>query len=212
MNLINLIGVNRVWLSDIKNQLTRVGYILNSYFLLDKWDLDSFERANIWIVELAFGSDSAFELVRQIKSQYPFSYVVIVSWRNFADDRVKGLEAGCDEYLGMPFMIEELILHLQRVVQKKKQILIDSYVIDFEHSLVVFENQTLDLTSKEWDLLVFMINNLGYALERDKILFNIWGENYFGSERVVDDTMRRLRKKMPLLKVHTLYGYGYRLH
>lgn len=212
MNLINLCGVNCVWLSDLKNQLTKAGYSLNCFFSLDEFDFSSVDSANIWIVELAFGNNNAFELVRKIKAQYPFSCVFMVSWRNSPNDRVMGLEAGCDGYLGMPFSIEELLIYLQRVIQKKKQMLLDGYAIDFERSLVIFGDQKILLTSKEWDLLVFMVNNLGYALERDKILLNIWGDNYFGSERVVDDTMRRLRKKMPLLKVHTLYGYGYRLH
>lgn len=213
MNLINLIGVNQVWLTDVKNQLIKAGYSLNAHFDIDgDIDLDHFNNTNIWIIELAFGSDSAFDLVAKIKSKYPLSYVFMVSWRNYVNDRVRGLEAGCDEFLSMPFVIEELIIRLQRVFKKQKQMTIDGYTIDFELSVVIFENQKLVLTSKEWELLVFMLNNLGYALDRDKILLNIWGDNYFGSERVVDDTMRRLRKKMPLLKVHTLYGYGYRLH
>ena len=49
------------------------------------------------------------------------------------------------------------------------------------------------------------------AFNRDKILTSVWEENYFGSDRVVDDTLRRLRKKLPNLNIHTIYGYGYRL-
>ena len=64
---------------------------------------------------------------------------------------------------------------------------------------------------KEFDLLMMFIKNKGIAFSRDKILENVWDENYFGSDRVVDDTLRRLRKKLPNLNIHTIYGYGYRL-
>ena len=65
--------------------------------------------------------------------------------------------------------------------------------------------------TKEFDLLMMFIKNKGIAFSRDKILENVWDENYFGSDRVVDDTLRRLRKKLPNLNIHTIYGYGYRL-
>ena len=64
---------------------------------------------------------------------------------------------------------------------------------------------------KEFDLLMLFIKNKGMAFNRDKILTSVWEENYFGSDRVVDDTLRRLRKKLPNLNIHTIYGYGYRL-
>ena len=65
--------------------------------------------------------------------------------------------------------------------------------------------------TKEFDLLMMFIKNKGMAFNRDKILTSVWEENYFGSDRVVDDTLRRLRKKLPNLNIHTIYGYGYRL-
>ena len=68
------------------------------------------------------------------------------------------------------------------------------------------------MTSKEYDLLIFFIDNPNVALSRDQILNQIWGMNYFGSDRVVDDLVRRLRKKMPDLDIETIYGYGYRVN
>ena len=62
-----------------------------------------------------------------------------------------------------------------------------------------------------FDLLYMFLTNRQKSFSRDDILNNIWGENYFGTDRVVDDLIRRLRKKMPLLDINTIYGYGYRL-
>jgi two-component system response regulator CssR len=58
---------------------------------------------------------------------------------------------------------------------------------------------------------MLFVNNRGTAFPREQILSKIWEENYYGSDRVVDDTFRRLRKKMPELAIHTIYGFGYRL-
>ena len=69
----------------------------------------------------------------------------------------------------------------------------------------------INLTSKEYDLLLFLLKNKTKAFSRNQILDNVWGSDYFGSDRVVDDLMRRLRQKMPNLSVETIYGFGYRL-
>ena len=91
------------------------------------------------------------------------------------------------------------------------RIQIDGYELDEEQRKVFAGSDEIDLTTKEFDLLMMFIKNKGIAFSRDKILENVWEENYYGSDRVVDDTLRRLRKKLPNLNIHTIYGYGYRL-
>ena len=83
--------------------------------------------------------------------------------------------------------------------------------IDKERRSVSQNGEVIQLTSKEYDLLLYFVNNIGMAFSRDQILNEIWGDNYFGSDRVVDDLLRRLRQKLPTLNVETIYGYGYRL-
>ena len=72
-------------------------------------------------------------------------------------------------------------------------------------------NEIKNLTTKEYDLLVYFITNKGLAISREQVLNKVWDENYYGSDRVVDDTLRRLRKKMPEINIRTIYGFGYRL-
>ncbi len=101
---------------------------------------------------------------------------------------------------------------IKRVYKSENnRIMIDGYELDEEQRKVFFGNEEIDLTTKEFDLLMMFIKNKGIAFSRDKILENVWEENYYGSDRVVDDTLRRLRKKLPNLNIHTIYGYGYRL-
>ena len=72
-------------------------------------------------------------------------------------------------------------------------------------------SKEISLTTLEFDLLVMLLKNKNKSFSRNQILENVWGTNYFGSDRVVDDLVRRLRKKMPKLRLNTIYGYGYRL-
>ncbi|EKN42559.1 DNA-binding response regulator, partial [Clostridium botulinum CFSAN001627] len=69
----------------------------------------------------------------------------------------------------------------------------------------------IQLTNKEFELLNFFVENKNNVISREQILISIWGEDYFGSDRVIDDTIRRLRKKMDKLDLETVYGYGYKL-
>ena len=87
----------------------------------------------------------------------------------------------------------------------------DGYDIDLEKRRVFNGGEEVILITKEYDLLVYFITNKGLAISREQVLNKVWDENYYGSDRVVDDTLRRLRKKMPEINVRTIYGFGYRL-
>ena len=127
-----------------------------------------------------------------------------------------GLELGSDDYLAKPFLPRELVIRtrnlLERVYSTAHHIYsIFPYTIDEASRTVKLNEEIIDLTSKEFDLVIYFVKNIGLALSREQIISNIWGTNYFGSDRVVDDLIRRLRKKMQHLRLETIYGYGYRL-
>ena len=131
-------------------------------------------------------------------------------------DKILGLEYGADDYITKPFSPKELVLRVNNIMKRtykseNTRITIDSYELDEEQRKVFDDKVEIDLTTKEFDLLMMFIKNKGIAFSREKILENVWEDNYFGSDRVVDDTLRRLRKKLPKLNIHTIYGYGYRL-
>jgi two-component system response regulator CssR len=92
------------------------------------------------------------------------------------------------------------------------RLITDGYSID-ENKRTVFdsEGREIELTTKEYELLLLFVKNRGTAFSREQILEKVWETNYYGSDRVVDDTLRRLRRKMPDLSIHTIYGFGYRL-
>ena len=88
---------------------------------------------------------------------------------------------------------------------------IDGYMIDETKRKVLLNNEEIELTTKEYELLLYFVKNKNIAISREQVLTKVWDENYFGSDRVVDDTLRRLRKKMPEINIKTIYGFGYRL-
>ena len=87
----------------------------------------------------------------------------------------------------------------------------ENYSIDKEKRIVYTDGEEIRLTALEFDLLILLLENLGKSFTRDEILNSVWGTDYFGSDRVVDDLVRRLRAKMPKLNINTIYGLGYRL-
>ena len=138
-----------------------------------------------------------------------------MSARDKEFDRIIGLEKGSDDYITKPFSPKELVLRvnniIRRVYKDDNRTHVDAYEIDVEQRKVYRDNQEIELTTKEFDLLMLFVRNKQTAFSRGQILARVWETNYFGSDRVVDDTLRRLRKKMKDLNVHTIYGYGYRL-
>ncbi|MDY0347172.1 MAG: response regulator transcription factor, partial [Acholeplasma sp.] len=87
----------------------------------------------------------------------------------------------------------------------------DTYEINIEKRIIKEEDHAIELTNKEFELMLFFLENKNQAFSREQILVHVWGTDYFGSDRVVDDLLRRLRQKMPKLMIETIYGYGYRL-
>ena len=169
-----------------------------------------------FVVQLSGGEPLlAFDLIEEIRVQSHSVPVIFMSARDKEFDRIIGLEKGSDDYITKPFSPKELVLRvnniIRRVYKDDNRTHVDSYEIDVEQRKVYKDNQEIELTTKEFDLLMLFVRNKQTAFSRGQILARVWETNYFGSDRVVDDTLRRLRKKMKDLNIHTIYGYGYRL-
>jgi two-component system response regulator CssR len=122
-----------------------------------------------------------------------------------------GLELGSDDYLPKPFLPRELVLRVKRLLKTRtfSRVTICGYVIDSLQRAIFYEGLQVDLTFKEYEMAYYFMVNPNKALSREEILDKVWGQEYFGSTRVVDDTLRRLRKKMDHLMIEVVYGYGY---
>lgn len=176
---------------------------------------------HLWILDIMLpGIISGYDLIKSIKKENESIPVIFTSARDQDIDKIMGLELGSDDYLAKPYSIRELVLRVKNLINRsykyiknslKNEQIIGDYLIDKDRRSVSINNVPISLTSKEYDLLIYLVENPGRAFSREQILDAVWGENYFGSDRVVDDLMRRLRQKMPTLSVETIYGFGYRL-
>jgi len=214
----------KIYLVEDDNNLNLV---LTSYLKKEGWNVSSYlngEKArqeiscppDLWILDIMLPDVDGYQLIREIKASSPLVPVIFISARDADIDRVIGLELGSDDYLPKPFLPRELVIRtrklLERVYQNQSQPqTIPPYSIDEVSRKVMLNNEVIELTSKEFDLVIYFIKNQGQALTREQLLIHIWGDDYFGTDRVVDDLVRRLRKKMPDLRIETMYGYGYRM-
>ncbi len=206
---------------DINNlvaqYLRKEGYEVHSYYTYEEASAHAGDDdVHLWILDIMLDDKSGFDLIEEIRLRDPDTPVIFMSARDKEFDRIIGLEKGSDDYITKPFSPKELVLRVNNIIKRaykdnSNRIVVDGYELDEVQRKIYADNVEIELTTKEFDLLMMFIKNKGIAFSRDKILENVWDENYFGSDRVVDDTLRRLRKKLPNLNIHTIYGYGYRL-
>ena len=213
---INIIDDEKNLNDLVRAYLEKEGYMVYSFYTYDEAFLHKEDDVHLWIVDIMLDKNNGFDLLNEIKACKPEMPIVFMSARDQELDRIIGLEKGCDEYITKPFHIKEFILRIQNILKRvyrdeKTQTIIDGYVIDEEKRRIFYNNNEIELTTKEYELLLYFIKNKGLAVSREQVLSKVWDENYYGSDRVVDDTLRRLRKKMPQINIKTIYGFGYRL-
>lgn len=178
------------------------------------------DRVDLWILDIMLtGEINGYDLIKALKQRENPAAVIFTSARDQGLDKIMGLELGSDDYLAKPYSPRELILRVKAVLKRRntgQQSELVHYA-NYEINLTRREikdkekEKMIDLTNKEFELLLFFLKNINTAFGRDDILRHVWGDNYYGSDRVVDDLLRRLRHKMPELKIETIYGFGYRL-
>lgn len=204
--------------------------LLASYFQREGFKVECFsdypsaqthcEDAKItaWILDIMLPQGDGRELLHAIRNYNQTIPVIFVSARDSEYDRIQGLELGSDDYITKPFSPKEVVLRMKRLLvrtygQDQQQLTyeLNGYLIDLQKEAVFYQHDKLELTYREFQLLVYLIKNRQRPVTREQLLNELWGLDYVGSDRVVDDLVRRLRKKMPELELVTIYGQGYRL-
>lgn len=142
--------------------------------------------------------------------------VIFLTAKANTEDKVKGLKAGADDYLTKPFEIAELLARVETVLRRcqktESRLKAGDLEIDMSARIVKKQGQPVNLTVKEYELLLLLIQNKNIALFRDFIYEKIWGSGYMGDSRTVDLHVQRLRKKIGWeQKIKTVYKVGYRL-
>lgn len=207
---------------------THLANILKTYLEKEGWNVHIFssgeealqhlgEPCHLWILDIMLPGIDGYEVLKLIKntSNTP---VIFISARDRDLDRVVGLELGGDDYIAKPFLPRELVIRAQKLLKLiyeqdlSKKLKLCGYTFDFINRKIVNEqNEKVELTTKEMEVVMLLAEHLNEVLKRETILEHVWGADYFGSTRAVDDVIRRIRKKMPRLNLETVYGAGYRV-
>ncbi|NLM97728.1 MAG: response regulator transcription factor [Halanaerobiaceae bacterium] len=178
------------------------------------------EEFDLVLLDIMLPEIDGMEVCRRLRdfSDVP---VIMVTAKDAVPDKVEALDMGADDYITKPFAIEELLARIRALLRRKyngnrdkNDILeIADLVIDKSKYLVKRGDRELELTKKEYDLLVYLVENEGIVLSREDILSNIWGYDYLGETNIVDVYIRYLRSKVDdpyenkLIK--TVRGVGY---
>ncbi len=176
-------------------------------------------KVDVWILDIMLGDDvNGYDVIKAIRENNENVPVIFTSARDQELDKIFGLELGSDDYMTKPYSSKELVLRVNNIIKRVYKsdnkiniINYEDYIIDLDKRKVEQDKKNIKLTTLEFDLLVLLLKNKGKCFTREEILSEVWGNDYFGTDRVVDDLIRRLRKKLPKLNIEAVYGYGYRL-
>lgn len=173
---------------------------------------------DLWILDIMLGDDvNGYDIIKEIRNKDNNVPVIFTSARDQDLDKILGLELGSDDYITKPYSSKELVLRVNNIIKRvykdkiATSINYDDYVIEVDKRMVFQNDKEIKMTTLEFDLLVLFLKNKEKTFSREEILNVVWGNDYFGSDRVVDDLVRRVRKKLPKLNLDAIYGYGYRL-
>lgn len=156
-----------------------------------------------------------YELLKYIK-QMQDTPVIFITAKSQIKDKIKGLKEGADDYITKPFVMEELLARVEAVLRRynklSENICIDNITINSVARTVKKDNEKVDLTPKEFDLLMLLVQNKNTALYREVIFEKVWGEELEFETRTLDLHIQRLRKKLDWKdKIKTIYRIGYML-
>jgi len=179
------------------------------------------EDFDLIILDVMLPSLNGMEVLRRLRqvSEVP---VIMLTAKDDVPNKVMGLDLGADDYLTKPFAIEELLARIRGAFKHKRvqetksnAIKIGDLKMDLNKYKVNLNNEIIDLTKTEFDLLKYLMINQGIVLTRDTILKNVWGYDYSGDTNIVDVYIRYLRSKIDdryqRKFIHTVRGVGYLL-
>lgn len=157
---------------------------------------------------------TAVKKIRETNTQMP---ILILSAKDSEIDKIHGLDSGSDDYMTKPFGVLELCARvrtlLRRVQPKSKILKTPTLVVDKSTHIIQQNGQVIDLTNKEYQLLLYLIENKERVVERDELLNTIWGYDFIGESRALDVHIRSLRKKLQddgETYIKTIRSVGYR--
>ena len=175
---------------------------------------------DIIIMDVMMPELDGFSAVREIKKDKDVP-VIMLSARGEEYDKIHGFELGIDDYVVKPFSPKELMMRIRAVISRnaareesgeRDVFTAEGLVVDFTGRTVTVDGERVDMSPKEYDLLFYLVKNKDIALERERLITEVWGYDYYGDDRTLDTHVKLLRSSLgPYRKfLVTLRGVGYR--
>jgi DNA-binding response OmpR family regulator len=210
----------------VKTHLEREGHqCFQSFNGLDA--IDDFHRwkPDLIILDLMLPGQNGFEVCKTIREKHD-TYILMLTAKQEEIDRVLGLEMGADDYVIKPFSIRELLARVRALFRRPRQISdpsgnatpsinIDNLEIRPDRMEVLLDNQPVSFTALEFDLLYFLMTNVGIVFKREHLLERVWGKESDIYDRSIDRIISQIRKKIEIDPVNpekliTIWGVGYK--
>lgn len=208
--------------SDIEQFLSSYGYVckvVHKYssaletILLYEYDL--------FIIDVGLPDGNGLDLIESIKKRHNKSGIIIVTAKNAIEDKIRGLDLGADDYLTKPFHKEELNARIRSILRRNKfesnnKLIFNEIEIDILSAEVIINNTKVVLTKKEYDLLLYFIDNKNRIITKESIAEHLWGDNIDQSDNFdfIYNHIKNLRKKIISAGskdyLHSMYGMGYK--
>jgi DNA-binding response OmpR family regulator len=206
---------------SIKEYLYQEGYLVESASDF----IQASEKAGLYdydciVVDITLPSGSGLDIVKQLKSKGSKTGIIIISAKNSLDDKITGLDYGADDYLTKPFHLSELNARIKAVIRRKNfdgstVIKVNEITIEPDKRKVCIHNKEITLTSKEYDLLMYLVSNKNRVVSKSAIAEHLWGDNADQADGhdFIYTHIKNLRKKMMEKGgedyLQTVYGIGY---
>lgn len=187
--------------------------------------LEIFEENDIdvAVLDVMLPGITGYEVCERMRAKNKYVGIIMLTAKSQEQDKLTGLMSGADDYMTKPFSPKELVARVDSLLRRVNLLKEDKsetfdggpYKIDFEARQVFKNGEEIDLTQLEFAIVSLLVKNAGKSLSREFILDNVWGENFFGSFKIVDVNIRRLRQKLEddpsnPEYILTVWGYGYR--
>ena len=183
------------------------------------------EKVNLYeydcmLVDIGLPDGSGLSLIKDLKKCHPETGIIIISAKNSMDDKISGLDLGADDYLTKPFHLPELNSRIKSLLRRRKfegkqELVIDKITILPENRQVLVNGESLQLTRKEFDLLMFFVSNRGRVLTKESIAEHLWGDFADSSDSFdfvyshIKNLRRKLVEKSGTDYFQNVYGTGY---
>ena len=176
--------------------------------------IDSFltEKPDLVILDVMLPHKNGFEICKEIR-EFGNTPVLMLTAKTQDNDEINSFQLGADDFLRKPFSLEVLLVRVNKLlnISAKGVIQISNIIINEQSRNVEVAGNDIKLSPKEYDLLMYLYRNKNIAVDRDKILNDVWNFSYYGDDRTVDTHIKSLRKKIGQDIIETIRGIGYML-